>query len=76
MEFKKAIPYQISITASANNCYMVECGCVKLAFTEPKALTNALLEYLKDPEKAEKEYNEAFKQDSPVPTGMVFHSSL
>jgi hypothetical protein len=58
MEFKKAIKYDITIKASLNGGYFVEVGCCKLAYTDPKQLTKDLLDYLQEPEKVEKAYNE------------------
>jgi len=56
MEFKKAISYEINISPTPNNGFIVKVGCATLAFSDWRDLINALTEYFKDPEGVEKEY--------------------
>ena len=63
MEFKKAIPYDIVISASPNNGFLVKVGCVTLPYTDPEILGKDLAEYLKDPKAVEKQYNETVAPD-------------
>ena len=58
MKIKKAIKHVISIQPTSNSAYIVRVGCALLAYQDPKELARDLLDYLQDPEKHEKEYNE------------------
>ena len=81
MEFKKAIPREVVIQPTHNGGFIVHTGCCQLAFSEPEDLLTALRQYLIDPEKAEKSYNELirraetpqdnFEQVTPAPATEV-----
>lgn len=75
MEFKRAIPYRITIDPTINGGFIVEVGCVKVAYASPEALIKDLAEYLKNPVEVEKEYKKSIKslsqvQVGPMPTGI------
>lgn len=57
MNFKKAIPYDIAIRPTPNGGFLVEVGCVKLAYSSAREMVLDLEEYLDDPEKVEIRYN-------------------
>lgn len=59
MEFKRAIPYSISIRPSDNAGFAVKIGCGRLVFASSTALIAFLSEYFADPEGTEKKYNES-----------------
>lgn len=57
MRFEKAIPYDILIRGTPNQGFIVEVGCVKVAYAQAETLLNDLTEYLKYPKEVEKQYN-------------------
>lgn len=59
MVFGKSIPYDINIKPTMNNGFIVKAGCATLVFSDKEGLLQFLQEYLSDPKKVEKEYNEA-----------------
>lgn len=66
MKFEKALPYDINISSSSNMGYIVKVGCSVNVFTNKNDLLVALQEYIDNPKKVEKEYNESFP---PPPIG-------
>jgi len=69
LEFENLVPRQITINGSANKGFIVQCGCCTCVFTDKKEMVNAILDYINDPEKIEKEYNNS--QKSPRGTGLA-----
>ncbi|GAG76787.1 unnamed protein product [marine sediment metagenome] len=59
MDLGKAINYKITIEPSHNKGFIVKIGCRIFTFTTSELLINCLDEYLRNPEKWEKEYNES-----------------
>jgi hypothetical protein len=59
MDFGKSIPYDINVKPTTNKGFIVKVGCATLAFSDSEGLLQFLREYLANPEKVEKEYNEA-----------------
>ena len=66
LEFENLVPRQITINGSANKGFIVQCGCCTCVFTDKKEMVNAILDYINDPGKIEKEYNNSKK----VPMGI------
>lgn len=66
LEFENLVPRQIIINGSANKGFIVQCGCCTCVFTDKKEMVNAILDYINEPGKIEKEYNNSMK----VPTGI------
>lgn len=62
MEFKQLIPYAIQITPTQNSGIFVRVGCAELVYggtqKEINRFIRDLKEYLTEPHKVEKEYNE------------------
>lgn len=58
MKLGFAIPHKITIRASANMGFIVKVGCGEFTAPDEINLLADLEQYLKDPEKWEKEYNE------------------
>ena len=71
MVFGKTIPYDIKITPTMNNGFIVKVGCATLVFSDNEGLLQFLREYLADPKKLEKEYNLANHANGPEPASMV-----
>jgi hypothetical protein len=86
MEFKKRIPHDIHISASANGGFLVQVGCVNLVYVNKDALVSDLNKYLHDPEGVAKVFNDMrlncgtgghvhntspVVQNHPVPDGQV-----
>ena len=58
MKTGKAIKHTITIEPSFNNGFIVSIGCAKIPFESPASMLEGLAYFLKDPKKAEAEYNE------------------
>ena len=58
MKLRKLIRHKIIIEASANEGFIVKVGCGIFVFAGKKSLIAGIEEYLDNPEKWEKEYNE------------------
>lgn len=58
MKLGKVIKYKITIEPTLNNGFIVKVGCGLFGYSSSGNLLNALDEYLKNPEKFEKEYND------------------
>ncbi len=83
MELKRAIPYDINISPSANNGFIIKVGCGQFVAESKEALISSLQQFLNNPDKFEKEYNakvlrpeEAEKEDEceevPPPQSHAF----
>jgi len=59
MEFGNPLPYDIVITGSNNKGFIVKTGCCTSVFTNKKVMLAAIEDYINDPKKAEKDYNES-----------------
>ena len=57
MEFGNALPYDINISGTGNKGFIVRVGCFTGAFTSVKTMLAAIEDYINDPKKMEKEYN-------------------
>lgn len=57
MKLGYAIPYPISIEASANNGFVVKVGCAVLTASSKWELLDGLDKYLSEPDKWVKEYS-------------------
>ena len=66
IEFKKAIPYDITIQPSSNNGYIVKVGCSISVFTNKADLIETLAEYINNPHKIEKVYNNMNRDEPEV----------
>lgn len=69
MKFKKAIRYDILIRPTPNEGFIVEVGCVKVVYAGWASLIQDLSEYLAEPEKFEKQYNNDIQSLSKVQIG-------
>ena len=58
MKFKKLIPYDILIRPTPNQGFIVEVGCVKVVYTNKRKMFDDLVDYIDEPEKIEKQYND------------------
>ena len=59
VEFKKRIPYDLSISATLTGGLMVRVGCAEMFYMDTNSLLADLREYLDDPDKVILAYNEA-----------------
>jgi hypothetical protein len=59
VKFGRIIPYDINISASSNNGFIVQCGCSTNTFSDKESMLNAIREYISNPEEMEKRYNES-----------------
>ena len=59
MEFGNALPYDIVISGSNNKGFIVKTGCCTSVFTDKKVMLAAIEDYINDPEKMKKAYNES-----------------
>ena len=72
MEFGNALPHDINISGSGNKGFIVRVGCCTAVFTDKKEMLNAIEDYINDPKKMEKAYNESnqgptcFNANAPV----------
>jgi hypothetical protein len=66
MKFGKAINYIITITPTINKGFIAKVGCAIFCYSDAGALLKDLDEFLSDPIKLEKEYNEKTNGDVPV----------
>ena len=57
MKLGKAIKHNIIIEPTMNGGFYVTIGCGRFAFSNKKDLSAAIIEYLKNPEFLEEEYN-------------------
>ena len=64
MKLRKRIERNVVIKPSANNGFIVEVGCVKLAYSDHHQMCRDLADYLSDPKKFEKMHSE-FADPSP-----------
>lgn len=60
MRFRRAIPYDVTISSSANGGYIVRVGCCTAVYTDASVLLSNLADYLYNPEETGKEYNQQF----------------
>lgn len=67
MELGKAINYEIHIMPSANKGFVVHIGCGMFVAADKASLKDQLGEYLDNPQKFEKAYNEI---QPPAPEGI------
>jgi hypothetical protein len=67
LEFENLVPRQIVISGSSNKGFIVQCGCCTCVFTDKKEMVNAILDYINDPDKIEREYNNSQK----TPRGLL-----
>lgn len=58
MKFMQAFPYEIHIIPTANGGAIVQIGCAQLAYSSLNKMLTDLRWMFKDPEAAEKAYNE------------------
>jgi hypothetical protein len=72
MKLKKRISRDITIKASENNGFIVEVGCARLSYSDHHEMCRDLADYLSNPEKCEKVYNEQCVSwgTSPVEAGL------
>ena len=66
VDFGIALPNDIRITGSANNGFILTCGCCTCVFTDKAKMVEAILEYIDDPKKMEAKYNSAMKFARPL----------
>ncbi len=66
MKLKKAIPYDIHIRASANNGFIVKMGCGEFVAETTSTLISDLTEFLLDPDKYVKDYNDKIGGEQPT----------
>lgn len=64
MKLGYAIPRDVTIKPSCNLGFIVKVGCAQLVAADKSALLDGLTEYLNDPEKWEKEYNDLKGSDT------------
>jgi len=69
MKFKKSIPYEITITPTPNEGFILKVGCVTVVYAGWTNLIQDLTEYFAEPEKVEKQYNEDIQSLSRVQIG-------
>lgn len=69
MKFKKQVPYDIMIRPTPNGAFIVEVGCVKVAYASREALLKDLEEYLTNPEEIEAEYNKDMRSTVHIAQG-------
>jgi hypothetical protein len=58
MKFGKAINHEIRITPTNNNGFIAKVGCATFCYSDKESLLKDFDEFLSDPMKLEKEYNE------------------
>ena len=63
--FENPLPYDIRIVGSANKGFILTAGCCTCVFSDKKELLNGIEDYINDPEKMEKAYNESTKHARP-----------
>ncbi len=73
MEFGNSLPHDINISGSNNKGFIVRAGCCTSVFTDEKKMLEAIAEYIKDPAKAQKEYNES--NSGPMNTNAMIDTS-
>jgi len=61
IEFGNPLPYDIRICGSSNQGFIVTVGCATCVYTNKTDLLEAIGDYLDDPEKVEKAYNDSRK---------------
>ena len=71
MKFKNSIPYDILIRPTPNNAFIVEVGCVKLAYTGITTLIHDLTEYLENPGDVEKQYKDDIAKLDTIHLGPI-----
>jgi len=81
MDFGKALPYDINITSSANNGFIVRVGCCEVVFSSRSEVIAALTEYITEPEKVEQQYNKVngpMNEEEPAPDsgGRSYHAGV
>ena len=59
MNFGKVFEHEIVIQPSSNNGFVVRVGCGLFVYNSLRSMLKDLREYLSDPQKFEKEYNES-----------------
>ena len=69
MKFKKQVPYEILITPTVNDGFLVKCGCVVAAYANHNDLIMDLREYLEHPVEVEKQYKHDIGSLSTVHMG-------
>ena len=82
MIFGKAMNYEIRITPTDNNGYIVKVGCAKFSFETKDSIKAAFNDFIDDPKKMEGFYGEAGGRNrgspsnagSPSLTGSSSHS--
>ena len=65
--FENPLPYDIKITGSANRGFILTAGCCTCVFTDKQTMLKTIEDYIDDPKKMEKEYNEAMRHARPQP---------
>jgi len=65
MEFKRSLPYGVTINPVNNGGYVVEIGCQTLAYGEKEAvkMVSDLTEYIYNPDKVMEKYNNSGKNN-------------
>jgi len=69
MKFKKQVPYEILITPTVNDGFLVKCGCVVAVYANHNDLIRDLREYLENPVEVQKQYNHDIAALSTVHVG-------
>jgi len=59
MIFKNPLPYEIHISGSSNDGFIVKVGCCTAVFTSVKEMLAAIEEFINDPDAMEKKYNKS-----------------
>ena len=59
IEFGNVLPHDIHISGSANKGFIVKTGCCTTVFTDKNSMLAAIEDYINDPDKMEKLYNES-----------------
>ena len=74
--FENPLPYDIRIAGSANKGFILNAGCCTCVFTDKKEMLKAIEDYINDPKKMEKAYNESNKHARPqvVESGVGFRA--
>jgi hypothetical protein len=62
MKTGRAMNFEITITPSANNGFIVKAGCCMFVFETSDSLLKAIGEYLKNPKELEKEFVDVTNQ--------------
>jgi len=75
VEFNRRIPYNVVINPSINNGFVVRVGCAELHYQSVEAMLGDIKDYLVDPDRTIRAYNQAMEvpsdaPDAPRPAGL------